>query len=82
VLEEQAGLYDFRLEQTGPSALCLHLPGRRPRDVEHAIAALQRHAASQGALPLAVRLHCGHPLPRGRSGKLQRIVAQPNLSSR
>lgn len=82
VLEDQAGLYDFRLEQTGPSALCLHLPGARPDGADAAVQALQRHAAGQGALPLEIHLHCGHPLPRGRSGKLQRIVAQPNRSSR
>lgn len=82
VLEDEAGLYDFRLEQTGPSALCLHLPGARPDRADVAVQALQRHAAGQGALPIEIRLRCGHPLPRGRSGKLQRIVAQPNRSSR
>jgi phenylacetate-coenzyme A ligase PaaK-like adenylate-forming protein len=77
LLEEEAGLFHFRLVQTGPSTLCLHLPEARTAAASHAVAVLRRFAASQGARPLRVQLRCGHPLPRGRSGKLQRIVALP-----
>lgn len=72
VLEEEAGQFDFRLEQTGPSALRLVLP-RRPSTAA-AVQALQRHAEGQGALPVEIQVCIEPHLPRGRSGKLQRIV--------
>lgn len=72
VLEEEAGLFDFRLEQTGPSTLRLWLPAGRSAGA--AVLALQRHAEGQGALPVEVRVGASPRLPRGRSGKLQRIV--------
>ncbi|MCB1995943.1 MAG: phenylacetate--CoA ligase family protein [Burkholderiaceae bacterium] len=74
--EDEAGLFHFRLEQTGPSSLCLRLPGARTASACHAVQLLQRYAAEQGASPVQVRLHCGHPLPHGRSGKLQRVVSR------
>ena len=76
-LEEDAGLFHFRLLQTGPATLRLHLSGARSAQAEHAIKLLRRFATSQGAAPLRLQLCCGQPLPRGRSGKLQRIVALP-----
>lgn len=72
VLEEEAGQFDFRLEQIGPSALRLTLP-RRPSTAA-AVQSLQRHAEGQGALPVEIQLCIAPHLPRGRSGKLQRIV--------
>jgi len=86
VLEEQAGLYDFMLEQTGPSALRLTVVSATT-DAGAAAAAvgvLQRFAADQGARPVSVAVCTAAALPRGRSGKLCRItVAQaPKRPSR
>jgi phenylacetate-coenzyme A ligase PaaK-like adenylate-forming protein len=81
LLEDEAGLFHFRLVQTGPSTLCLHLPHARTAAAAQATDVLRRFAASQGARPLRVQLRCGHPLPHGRSGKLQRIVALPPASA-
>ena len=77
VLEEEADLFHFRLVQAGPATLRLHLSGPRSAQADLAIKLLRRFAASQGAAPLRLQLRCGQPLPRGRSGKLQRIVGLP-----
>jgi phenylacetate-coenzyme A ligase PaaK-like adenylate-forming protein len=86
VLEDEAGLFHFQLRQTGPSALTLGVPGSVTTAVRQAGRLLQAYARDQGALPLRVRLQGAHPLQRGRSGKLQRIVAasdvQPKRVSR
>lgn len=81
LLEEEAGLFHFRLVQAGPATLRLHLGGPRSAQADHAIRLLRRFAASQGAAPLRLQLRCGQPLPRGRSGKLQRIVALPAVQA-
>ena len=77
VLEDEAGLFDFQLEQQGPHDLRLQTPMkgepaeaslRRSRTVLQAFLALQ-------GVP-GVRIHCrsGQPSRRGRSGKIQRII--------
>ena len=76
LLEDEAGLFHFRLEQTGPSALRLRLPGSNNAAARHAVQVLKRYVADQGARHVQVTLHCGHPLPHGRSGKLQRVVSR------
>lgn len=78
VLEDQAGLYDFTLEQLGPSTLRLTVPSAGPEAAAAAgaVRALQRLAADQGARPVSVQVRTATHLPRGRSGKLRRITAQ------
>ncbi|UZD53590.1 phenylacetate--CoA ligase family protein [Caldimonas aquatica] len=77
-LEEEAGLYDFELLQQGPCELQLStgLEG------EEATAALERaQRALSGCLARlgarGVHVHCcaGKRAPRGRSGKVKRVVA-------
>lgn len=75
LLEDAAGLFHFQLRQTGASALTLGVPGGVTATERRAAGLLQRYAAEQGAAPLRVRLAGAHPLQRGRSGKLQRVVA-------
>jgi phenylacetate-coenzyme A ligase PaaK-like adenylate-forming protein len=79
VLEERAGLFDFQIVQQGDGELSLSTPEagsvatrrlRRARDV------LDTYLCEQGAHH--VRIHCcsGQSSRRGRSGKLQRVVAK------
>jgi len=79
VLEEGAGLFDFQLVQDGPRELSLST-GAGGRS---AAAALQRGRSVLAAFLLdqgagTVRIHCRSGLPprRGRSGKLQRVIAR------
>jgi phenylacetate-coenzyme A ligase PaaK-like adenylate-forming protein len=78
VLEEQAGLYDFQLQQLAPAELrlCTPLTG----DAAHTAlrrgrSALGHYLSEQGAV--GVHVHCcgGQPHAHGRSGKVQRVVA-------
>jgi len=78
VIEEQAGVCDFQIRQTGPSTLVLRLPGRdaaaraamgRCRD------ALLAFAAAHGVSGPTVLEEMGQPLERGRSGKVCRVLA-------
>ena len=80
LLEEDAGLFDFHLEQQGPAALCLRV---RPRDAaagEHAARLLRGQAKAHGASSVRVRVLESDTLPRGRTGKLQRIVCAGKAS--
>ncbi|MBL8344230.1 MAG: AMP-binding protein [Rubrivivax sp.] len=78
VLEDEAGAYDFQLQQTAPDALRLCLgPGaaRGERARERCRRALADFAAMQGASALRISTAALPQLPLGRTGKLQRIVA-------
>jgi len=80
VLEEGAGLFDFHLDQHGPSELTLSTSGHgadATRRLHSARSALAAFLHEQGAA--ALRIHCctGRAPRRGRSGKLQRILAAP-----
>jgi len=77
VLEDEAGVFDFQLEQTGERALELRIAagGEAGQAVlATACAALGAYLARQGLG--GVRLHgvCGEPARRGDSGKLLRIL--------
>jgi phenylacetate-CoA ligase len=77
VLEEEAGLFDYRLVQDGPSALCLSTPlegAQADAALRRAREVLQRFIAAQGAAPVRIRCRSGATDPPGRSGKRQRIV--------
>jgi phenylacetate-coenzyme A ligase PaaK-like adenylate-forming protein len=77
VLEDDAGLFDFQLEQQGPSDLLLRtgLRGVAADSALHrARSVLSAFLTQQGAS--GVRIHCksGQPGRRGRSGKIQHVV--------
>lgn len=76
VLEDEAGVFDFRLEQLDARTLRLRLgAGTAAARGRHAAQALAAFASRQGAPGLQVRVVPAAHLARGRSGKLQRIVA-------
>lgn len=78
VMEEDAGVFDFQLEQREANTLLLRL---ELSGDEAALAsarcqhALKAFARTQGLRPIKVVLEPG-PLPRGRSGKVKRVVAR------
>ena len=77
VLEDEAGLFDFQLEQKGPCSLSLTtgLVGTEvDRALEKARQSLLRFLDRQGAG--GVKIHCsgGKPRPCGRSGKSRRVI--------
>ncbi|WP_280153041.1 AMP-binding protein [Piscinibacter sp. XHJ-5] len=80
VLEDDAQLFHFQLEQRDASTLVLRLP-LAGVEGEAALArgaeALRSFARRHGLAPLEVVLECDRALTRGRSGKVQRIIAAP-----
>lgn len=78
VLEDDAGLFDFQIEQQGPHALLL----RTPSVGEPAVAALARARSAldaflgQQGIP-GVKIECrgGQPNRHGAGGKVQRVIA-------
>ena len=77
VIEEEGAVFDFQLEQRGPSTLALRVPWRGAEAdaaIRRCAEALQRFAALQGAAPIEVLGEPGCELPRGRSGKACRVV--------
>lgn len=78
VLEEQAGVFDFYLRQRDDRTLVLRLDlqGSQGQAVlARCRAALKKFAAVQELKPIKVLGELGQAIPRGRSGKAQRIVA-------
>lgn len=78
VLEDEAGAFDFQLQQTAPDALRLCLgpsAARGERARERCRRALADFVEEQGAQPLRVSTTALPLLPLGRTGKLKRIVA-------
>jgi phenylacetate-CoA ligase len=80
LLEEQGGVFDFQLRQLGAGRWCLTLgPGaahtravrERCRDV------LAGFASLQGVVGLKIVTRVAAALPKGPSGKIKRVVAQP-----
>ena len=80
VLEDDAGVFDFQLHQRDAHTLVLRLTLRGAEASAAATrcqSALQRFASQQGLSDLTV-VHEPHAaFVRGRSGKLQRILAMP-----
>lgn len=83
VLEDEAGVFDFQLRQTGAHAVSLRL-GLRGRDAADAMgrcsAVLRAFARSHGVADLQVTLEVDQPLLRGRSGKVRRVMAVPTAA--
>ena len=79
VLEDEAGVFDFHLRQQDDRTLALRVGGTRDeaRDALHrGASALKAFAKRQGVVALHVVTEPDQPVPRGRSGKAQRIVAR------
>lgn len=74
VLEDEAGLFDFQLVQAAPSALRL-TTGAGHAAVARARAALLAYLRQQGLPDVRVSARHGGERVRGRTGKLQRVVA-------
>lgn len=78
VLEDGAGVYAFQLRQRDRHTLVLRLELQGEEAKAAAArcrAALKRYATAQGLVPLSIVVEAGKPVPKGRSGKAQRIVA-------
>jgi len=76
VLEDEAGVFDFQLCQRDARTLVLRLGAEAGRDAwPRCQEVLQRHAAQQGAHALRLVFEAQTPPQRGRSGKVQRVVA-------
>jgi phenylacetate-CoA ligase len=77
VLEDEAGVFDFHLRQRDEHTLVLRL-GSRGVEGENALARcrieLEKFALAQELQPVRVIGELGYTMPRGRSGKAQRIV--------
>lgn len=79
VLEDQAAVFDFHLLRRDAHTLELRLPQQGPPGeaaADRCRSVLQQFAASQELAPLTLLIKLGQTMPRGRSGKVQRIVAQ------
>lgn len=80
VLEDEAGVFDYQLQQQDACTLLLRLGSLRGRAAGAALArcrrALQAFAERQGLGPIRVLGEPGQALVRGSSGKVQRIIAQ------
>lgn len=78
VLEDQAGVFDFQLRQQDKHTLVLRL-GLRGSEAGTAMArcqgALKAFANTQGLASFRVLEEPGLPVPRGRSGKVCRVMA-------
>jgi phenylacetate-CoA ligase len=76
VLEDEGGVFDFRLTQTGARALTLQLHGiDQVRDAQ-AGSALRAWLAAQGLARVRLRVQrAGAAAARGRSGKQHRVVS-------
>lgn len=85
VLEVEAGVFDFQLRQRDDHTLVLRLDLHGPQAeiaVARCRAALANFAAIQGLLPIRVIAELGQAVPRGRSGKAQRVVAHTSPKRR
>jgi phenylacetate-coenzyme A ligase PaaK-like adenylate-forming protein len=78
VLEELAGLFDFQLRQRDKSTLELDLSSASkagPAQWERGRQVLQEFARSQELTPIEITGKFAATLIRGRSGKVQRVIA-------
>jgi len=81
VMEDEAGVFDFQLCQRDAHTLTLRLGGHGGEVADAAVhchAALQRFCRDQGVVGLRLVDEHAMALARGRSGKVQRIIAVAN----
>ena len=79
VLEDEAGVFDFQLRQQDDHTLVLRLDllgAEAAAAAARCVSALAQFAVTQGLAGLRVLTELGRAVPRGRSGKPQRVVAQ------
>jgi phenylacetate-coenzyme A ligase PaaK-like adenylate-forming protein len=79
LLEDDAHVFEFQLEQRDAHTLVLRLPATGAAAqgcVDRARAVLQALARRERLAPIEVLAETGVPLVLGRSGKLQRVVAE------
>lgn len=77
VLEEQGGVFDFQLVQTGPRSLRLDLAARKAgADAARAGSALRAWLATQGAGDVRLAVHAVAAVAAGRSGKRRRVISR------
>lgn len=85
VLEDEAGVFDFQLRQQDDHTLVLRLDllgAQAAAAAARCISALEHFAVTQGLARLRVLTEFGRAVPRGRSGKPQRVVAQMQRKNR
>ena len=78
VLEDDAEVFAFQLEQSGAAALSLRIAESEPADraaLARASAALRRYLYAQGLGNVVVAAACGAPLQPGAGGKVRRVKA-------
>ena len=79
-LEDEAGVFDFQICQRDAHTLVLRLnmqADEGARAMQRCRAVLADFAALHDLAPLEVIEELGLAIPRGRSGKAQRVMAQP-----
>jgi len=77
VLEDDAQVFDFQIEQQSADSLLLRLAANGAvgkGELQRARAALRAFLRKQGLPNVHVHAHCGEPAVRGRSGKVPRII--------
>ena len=77
VIEDEAGLFDFQVEQQGPCDLRLHTPmqGEAAKTIlDRARSVLAAFLARQGAPAVRIHCHSGQPSQRTSGGKIQRVM--------
>ena len=76
VMEDEAGVFDFQLCQRDSHTLVLRLGAGEVARRAHCHQVLQRYARAQGMSGLRLLDEPDTPPQRGRSGKVQRVVAR------
>jgi phenylacetate-CoA ligase len=84
VLEDEAGVFDFQLQQLASGSLRLKLGPAAMASAttrERCQKVLADFVAAQGGARPRIVIHVQDTLPLGRSGKLKRIVAAPHKAA-
>lgn len=85
ILEHEAGLYDFQLIQKGPCELllCTEQNGRAvTHSLQRAKLMLTNYLNLQGVVDVQIHCHSGASIYRGRSGKVQRVIAMTSSKTK
>lgn len=79
LIEDEAGVFDYQLVQSGPSSLRLQLPGEDRAGASRARSVLLKWLAARGLGGVRVQVRLRRPPLHGRSGKLQHVLGlQPS----